>query len=380
MKTVRRGILLTALWMGAVVSIAAHPVAQGAIEVRILPETIQVQARVSGEQIFVANTFSVPSDEPKAGTLAEVWQRHGQYLLRHLKVFAGDVRLTGRVVGVAPAQNDFVVYQLEFTGARSPARVRIEEDLLNEIEYAPGNPWEAAFAVRIQQSGRASIEEALLSRQQPVVFACDWNTTAEPAAGSGVAGHLVRQYVRHGVDHILTGYDHLLFVAALVLGAATFWDLVKVVTVFTLAHTVTLALSVLNIVRLPSHVVEPMIAASIVIVAVTNLLSPKLRGGWMRLSAAFFFGLFHGLGFAGGLLSATDGLAGFSIGVAIVAFSVGVELGHQVVVLPLYAGLKLARTARKDPAGREKISLGLLQGGSLLIALAGLFYLVAALR
>lgn len=379
MKTIRRGILVMALWIGATVCSVAHPVAQGALEVRILPEIIHVQARVSGEQVFVANTFAAPADEPKAKSLDEVWQRHGDYLLRHLKVFAGDRRLTGRVVGVAAAQNDFVVYQLEFTGARSPTRIRIEEDILNEVEYAPGNPWEAAFAVRIQQSGRVSIEEALLSRQQPLVFDCDWKTSGEPVASSGT-GHLARQYVRHGIDHILSGYDHLLFVAALVLGAATFWDLVKVVTVFTLAHTVTLSLSVLNILRLPSHVVEPMIAASIVIVAVTNLLSPKHRSGWMRLSAAFFFGLFHGLGFAGGLLSATEGLAGFSIGVAIAAFSVGVELGHQVVVLPLFAGLKLARAARKDPAGRERISLGLLRGGSALIALAGLVYFVAALR
>ena len=380
MKTIRRCFWLVALWMGATVSVVAHPVAQGALEVRVLPETIQVQARVSGEQVFVANTFSASPDEPKPKTLAEVWEQHGQYLLRHLKVFAGDRRLTGRVVGVAAAQNDFVVYQLEFTGARSPSRVRIEEDLLNEIEYAPGNPWEAAFVVRIQQSGRVAIEEGLLSRRQPLVFDCDWNATGEPVAAPSGTGHLAGQYVRHGIDHILSGYDHLLFVAALVLGAATFWDLVKVVTVFTLAHTVTLSLSVLNILRLPSHVVEPMIAASIVIVAVTNLLSSKHRSGWFRLSAAFFFGLFHGLGFAGGLLSATDGLAGFSIGIAIAAFSVGVELGHQVVVLPLFAGLKLARATRKDQAGRERISLSLLRGGSALIAVAGLVYFVAALR
>lgn len=381
MKTIHRAILPAVFWIGATVSIIAHPVAQGALEVRIFPETVHVQARVSSEQIFVANTFSASPNKPRAAGLAEVWQRHGEYLLSHLKVFAGDRRLTGRVVAVADARNNFVVYQLEFPDAQSPGRVRIEEDLLNEIEYAPGNPWEAAFVVRILQSGRTLLEERLLSRQQPLVFDCDWKSApGSTTETSPEQGPMARQYVRHGIEHILSGYDHLLFVAALVLGAVTFWDLVKVVTAFTLAHTVTLTLSVLNILRLPSQVVEPMIAASIVIVAVTNLFWPQRRRGWTRLAAAFFFGLFHGLGFAGGLLSATEGMTGFSVGVAIAAFSLGVELGHQFVVLPLFFGLKLARVVRTDEAERERISLALLRGGSLLIALAGLVYFVAALR
>ena len=65
------------------------------------------------------------------------------------------------------------------------------------------------------------------------------------------------EYLRHGIAHILSGYDHLLFITALALAAVTFWDLIKVVGMFTLAHSVTLTLSVLNIVRLPERVVEP---------------------------------------------------------------------------------------------------------------------------
>ena len=373
---IRRCLWIIAWWIGATVSVGAHPVAQGALDVTILSESIQVQARVSAEQVFVANTFSPPPNAPKLTTLPEAWQRHGDYLLAHLKVFAGDHRLKGRMVDVAAVGNNFVLYRLEFTDVHSPDRVRIEEDLLNEIEYAPGNPWEAAFVVRIRQSGLDPVE-MLLSRQQPLVFACNWTNAA---ATTGDSGRMARQFMRHGMDHILGGYDHLLFVAALVLGAATFWDLFKVVTAFTLAHTVTLTLSVLNILRLPSHVVEPMIAASIVIVAVTNLFSVKSRRGWMRLSAAFFFGLFHGLGFAGGLLNATDGLTGFAVGAAIAAFSLGVELGHQLVVLPLFFALRLARASRKSATDQERLSAALMQCGSLLIALAGLVYFVAAVK
>ena len=82
------------------------------------------------------------------------------------------------------------------------------------------------------------------------------------------------------------------------------WDLVKVVTAFTAAHTITLTLSVLGVVRLGEHVVEPMIAASIVFVAVQNVAWPRSSRGWGRIAVAFAFGLFHGLGFAGGLQEA----------------------------------------------------------------------------
>ena len=191
---------------------------------------------------------------------------------------------------------------------------------------------------------------------------------------------MVKEYLRHGIMHILSGYDHLLFIGALVLATVTLWDLVKVVTAFTLAHTITLTLAVLDLVRLPSSVVEPMIAASIVFVALQNVFWPQRTRGWSRLAVAFFFGLFHGLGFAGGLLSAMEGMAGMTVGLAIIAFSVGVELGHQIVVLPVFCALKLARATQPHEAGRNRITARALRYGSAAISMAGIFYLIAALR
>src|SRR5260370_27769018 len=112
----------------------------------------------------------------------------------------------------------------------------------------------------------------------------------------------------------------MLFMCALALAALTIWDVVKVVSAFTVALSVTLTLSVLNVVRLPEHVVEPMIAASIVFVALQNAFIPKLSRGWARVWTAFFFGLFHGLGFAVGLLDAMAGLPIPPTGVAVLAF------------------------------------------------------------
>jgi len=92
---------------------------------------------------------------------------------------------------------------------------------------------------------------------------------------------------------------------------------------------------------------------------------------------SFFFGLFHGLGFAGGLLDAMEGMAGLTIGLAIIAFSIGIEIGHQVVVVPIFALLKLLRSR---PGAGSRFAHQIFRYGSAAICLAGLFYLIAVLR
>ncbi len=204
-----------------------------------------------------------------------------------------------------------------------------------------------------------------------------WSAASgEPAGKVQVSvGRTLREYFWHGVMHILTGYDHLLFVAALVLATVTFWEMVKVIAVFTLAHTLTIILSVLDIVRLPSWIVEPIITGSIVFVAVENLLFPSRAQSRIRLAVAFGFGLIHGLGFAGGLLEAMEGLPVLGIGLAIFAFSLGVEVGHQVVVLPLFGALRLGRS-QWSPA----INVRVLRFASILISLGGLYFFVQTLQ
>jgi hydrogenase/urease accessory protein HupE len=346
----------------------AHPISQGTLDLELSSDNIHVRARVPVEEVLVADALGSGS----AASLGDAWREHRQYFLRHFQVDADGRTLTGSVSSVTAAANDHVIYELDYPLPATPRQLSLRQNLLNEIPYAPGNPWEATFVVRVSEQGRLTHEGLLLTSKQPL---------AVIGQGSGRdRGRMFGEYLRHGIAHILSGYDHLLFIAALALAAVTFWDLIKVVSAFTLAHTVTLTLSVLNIVRLPSHVVEPMIAASIVFVALSNVLWPRRSRGWARLATAFFFGLFHGLGFAGGLLDAMSGMAGVAVGVAIAAFSIGVELGHQMVVLPIFFGLKLARNAQRDDAGRHLLSLRSLQYGSAAISMAGVFYLIAALR
>ena len=193
------------------------------------------------------------------------------------------------------------------------------------------------------------------------------------------SGSLFKAFFYQGIHHILTGYDHLLFISALVLAATTFWDLIKVVTAFTIAHTITLSLAAFNLVSLPQRVVEPLISASIVFVALQNVFWPRRARGRSRLGAAFFFGLFHGLGFAGGLLEAMREMNTGTMLLAIVAFSIGIELGHQMVVLPLFGFLKAVRQSQPDAVRRTHLSMAFQRTGSAVISLAGVYYLCLAL-
>ena len=373
-----RALLFLALLLLAARAFA-HPVAQGAMDVIAHPDRIQIRARVSVEEAFVAEGFG--KDAPAEDT-DEIWPRHGAYVLRHLFVEADGIRLAGHLIETVPplntAPNSRIGYTLDYPlpAGTAPRQITVRQDILNEFEFAPGNPWEATFVVTIGQAGRTAQSGLLFTRKAPLTLACDWTALAAPAGEARIdRARMFGEYLHHGIMHILTGYDHLLFMAGLVLAVVSLLDLVKVVTAFTLAHTVTLTLSVLNIFRLPSHIVEPVIAASIVFVAAQNIFFPAQSRGWTRLAVAFGFGLFHGLGFAGGLLDAMEGLPGLAIATAIVAFSIGVELGHQAVVLPLFLGL---RFLKKIPATAAHFPIP--RYASAAVCFAGMYYLVAALR
>ncbi len=140
-------------------------------------------------------------------------------------------------------------------------------------------------------------------------------------------------YFRLGVDHILSGLDHLLFVLALILLIRDRWMLVKTITAFTLAHSITLAGATLGLFNLPPKPVEAAIALSIVFLAVELV---KSKPGEQRLAerlpwlVAFAFGLLHGFGFAGALME--TGLPQSDVPLALLTFNLGVEAGQLLFV------------------------------------------------
>jgi hydrogenase/urease accessory protein HupE len=166
--------------------------------------------------------------------------------------------------------------------------------------------------------------------------------TTRPSAW-GVAG----TYLTLGVEHILKGVDHLMFVLALLLLTKGTWRLVKTVTAFTVAHSVTLGLATLGIVHVPSRPVEAVIALSIVFVAVEIVQARRGRVGLaaqMPWIVAFVFGLLHGFGFAGALSEV--GLPEGHIPVALLFFNLGVEAGQLLFVAAVLAVVACARRIR----------------------------------
>lgn len=158
-------------------------------------------------------------------------------------------------------------------------------------------------------------------------------------------------YLAHGVEHILLGFDHLLFVFALILIVRSGRVLLLTVTAFTIAHSITLSLATLGLVRVPGPPVEAVIALSILLLACEIM---RMRNGEASLTArwpwvvAFTFGLLHGFGFAGALTEI--GLPQGDIPLALFAFNIGVELGQLIFIAAVLGALMLARRAKLAPA------------------------------
>ena len=196
--------------------------------------------------------------------------------------------------------------------------------------------------------------------------------TPTQTLGAGTAWQQLAAYVHEGVWHIWLGFDHILFLLSLLLPAvltrragawqpaesfrSAFWDVARIVTAFTVAHSITLTLAALEIVALPSRWVESAIALSVVLAAINNVFPLVSHGRWL---AAFAFGLVHGFGFAGALRDL--GLPSGSLALSLFGFNVGVELGQLAIVaafLPIAFRLRATWTYRRV----------VLAGGSALIA------------
>jgi hydrogenase/urease accessory protein HupE len=163
---------------------------------------------------------------------------------------------------------------------------------------------------------------------------------------------VLRSFFDLGIDHILGGYDHLLFLVALLVGVKSLRRLVGVITAFTLAHSITLGLAAFEVVTLPSSFVEIAIALSIVYVAAENLLNLGKRSLWIE---ALVFGLLHGLGFAGFLGDALRGEE--STIVPLLGFNAGVEVGQVLFVVPIGLLFHFMGKLRAPAVGGEPVPL-----------------------
>ena len=330
------------------------------------------------------------------------WQaglvQQGAYLRQHLHVTADSQPLELTLVdwtlvadgasNVSVDSPDFLdqtraVFDIEASLKTVPAprHVRFSSTVLEEQRYAPGVTWDVVYAIAVKNAERTTLGSGIVRSGLPFEVGLTNGSTATgwTSGPGGVhpseGGQGFGAYLRLGIHHILTGYDHLLFLAALALAAVRVRDFLKLVIVFTVAHSVTVTCSAMNWVRLPSSVVEPVIALSIVLVAVENRWAPRRAASSGRLVTAFCFGLVHGLGFASGLNEAFGRNGGSPLAIAILAFCVGVECGHLMVGVPFWNLLRWL-----GQRWGESVRLRLQRGGSVLIALGGAYFLVAAIR
>lgn len=267
------------------------------------------------------------------------------YALSRLHLQQGTLACQPQVTGLQTETHTDGAYAVLLMDGGCPINasgtLQVEYQLLFDIDPTHRG-------ILLDQRARAKAASRIFSMDSPTL-----ELTPQSMGGLQV----LLNYVREGIHHILIGLDHLLFIAMLILPAVlvldgrqwqqvesfrpAFFNLLKVITAFTVAHSITLSLAVLGIVDLPSRLVESAIALSIMIVAV-NILYPVITHGQWKL--AFGFGLLHGFGFASVLMDLQ--MPAGALAEALLGFNVGVELGQLLLVLLLFPLAYMLRPTR----------------------------------
>jgi HupE / UreJ protein len=235
------------------------------------------------------------------------------------------------------------------TGTVENATLPDKRTIRFELRFAC--PADHDFAIRYEVPARNFASYAIEGATGTFVFDRG-HTLLTPAAPSFAS------FVRVGIEHIVLGWDHVLFLVVLLLGARNLRDVIKLATVFTVAHSITLALATLGVVEVPAAIVEPLIALSIAYVAAENVLGAGVSRH--RMAIVFGFGLLHGLGFAGSIEFAD----GVNLVSALLAFNIGIELGQAAIVALLFPLLLVMRrwdwsTLAQATAGSAAAAVGL---------------------
>jgi hypothetical protein len=266
---------------------------------------------------------------------------------RGVVLTADGARCKGTVLGGGDVEGDAFGLSLDLACPAHPRVLEVDLALLGEMP--PGH----RHALRMR-AGVQTVEK-LLTAEDRVASLVLTEPDAPATAPRRELGSIFSAALEMGVLHILSGWDHLMFLLALLLGARTLKNVALAVTAFTAAHSVTLAIVVLGAWVPSPRWVEPAIAASIALVAFGNVASPAPRPRW---KSAFLFGLLHGLGFAGALRAL--GVAHTSLVPTLLGFNAGVELGQIAIVAFILAIVSRIRQLHaREARWISGLSLGL---------------------
>ena len=347
-------ILFALAWItSATLPAHAHPVPFSFIDLRI--EATAIELTVVAHAFDLANDLKVQSPEQllESDTLNAHGAAIAKLLGERVRVAADGVRLTtpswSSPEGLPERQS--IRLRARYAQTRSVGRIDVA------VRMFPYDPQHKTFLNVYERS--AVTAQVILDKDR---------TAFEYFAGTRHgAWAVVQKFVPAGMRHILIGADHLLFIAGLLLLGGTIRQLLLVLTAFTIAHSITLSLAALGMVRPPANAIDPAIALSIVYVGADNLLVAA-GGRDTRVWIAFCFGLIHGFGFAN-IIRDMD-LTGRALGWTLFAFNIGVEIG-QLVFVVLIASLFIWIRARSETAAKR-----LAFAGSIVVMLAGAFWFV----
>jgi hydrogenase/urease accessory protein HupE len=273
-------------------------------------------------------------------------------LLRDIVVQADGKTCKGVVEGIDRVQPAALAYSARFVCDAPRQRVEVRAMFFDRL------PEGHRQAVRLAQGARI-VEDVLYRRHESVALAVD-GAVSHPRS-SALAG--MDGLLRMGVGHILTGYDHLLFLFGLVLVGGRLRSLLAIVTAFTIAHSITLGTAALGVWAPSARIVEPAIALSIAYVGIENFFISDIRGRWR---VTFPFGLLHGFGFAGALRSAE--LLPSEMPAALFSFNLGVELGQLAVLALMLPALVLLRRSKHFAGTSRALSAAVVAMGALWFA------------
>jgi hydrogenase/urease accessory protein HupE len=346
--------LLLALLIAGAAPVAAHPVPFSYLDLRLDSGAPQAVSGTLTVHVFdAAHELSIdPSERLLMPGAASARAATLETLLGSRLALTVDGKPMAVSWGPPDVLPDKQSLRLPFVvpGARMPGRLTLSASLF------PYDPNHQTFV---------NIYEASVLRRQAILDVHHQSLEHFTGSTQGTLAVIAR-FVPAGIQHILIGPDHILFLIGLLLLGGSVRRLLLVVTSFTIAHSLTLSIAALDIFSPPSRIVEPLIALSIVYVGFDNLL---IRGGRdVRAWIAFTFGLVHGFGFAS-VLREMD-LPPRALGWSLFSFNVGVEIG-QLLVVVLVASALAALRHRSEAGGRR-----LAFAGSIVVVAAGTFWFV----
>jgi hydrogenase/urease accessory protein HupE len=352
-----RGVLLAAaIGLGGALTAQAHQINLSTARVTLMADrSVSVEVGLKGsdaDRLAHTRIFDAQRDQVDAALVVASAEPIMNYLTAHIAVTGAN----GKACVPGPAalmpDGDGLIFRNRFSCRDVAGDIVYRSTVLTDIDPA------ARQVVLIGEGDNAP--QALLDAT---------NTTVTLSAPAPSLLSTFNRYLVTGIEHIFLGYDHIAFLVAVVLWARRIVPVIKIVTAFTIAHSITLSLATLNILVIPSAVVEPAIAASIVYVAMENFFTRDIDKRW-RIT--FAFGLIHGFGFAGALREI--GLPTNAVAPALAAFNIGVEIGQVAIVsIVIPALIALDRILAVDKAKQTRAAT-LVYALSALITMLGSYW------